>query len=541
MEPLIERDGIPATEVKPARPKHNRSFISYCFKTDWWLENGCSILSVLFLMGMIILLAHIDGQPLSNWPFAVSPNAFISVLSTASKACLIQPVSECLGQLKWLHILQSKRVDRITKLQDFDNASRGPLGSLHFFFTRPTKSLMPYLGCIITLAAIATDPFAQQILSFGKHLALADGVHSELRTSQYVYSWNEDAIISLERATRLSLDNEPQLPNLSCTGFLCKYPPFASLGVASECQDVARRSQRVCYPYETGRNCTFTTPIGFQLQTWQMAYNASLLPDYNNTVASISTYNYSNLFEGGPLQRLAILMAPIVYYNQSNDSQIFECTIKLYAIEYTKWNTTYGIINPGRTKTFPPAYLRGTVAPDAMDDDDLANFTVTDPGFNYQRKFGITSLNILSIVDILDANLIVNEWSDWGDTAYAFLSNSHDIPATVNRVTAGLSYQMIDGPNATVTPVPVWNDVITITVHWAWISLPVTLVLAACLFLLVIVYQTHHAGHLIWKSSLTPLLLLQESYPLLSAGDKPVWTQFYLKKRTAVIANHLTQ
>lgn len=390
---------------------------------------------------------------------------------------------------------------------------------------------------MITLAAIAIDPFAQQILRFGKQLALADGVHSELRTSQYVYSWNEDAVMSIERAARLSLDYEPQLPNLSCPGSLCKYPPFASLGVASECQDVTKRSQRACYPYGTGRICSFTSPSGFQLQTWLMAYNASEQPSINISITSQDFSPYSKILEGGLLSQLAILMTPSVYYDQSNDSQILECTIRLCAIEYTEWNATYGIINPGRTKTFPLSHTNSTALGD-MDKNDIANFTVTDPGFDYQRKFGITFLNLVSILYILDTNLVVD---DYGDNAYAFLSSSHNIAAIVNRVTTSLSYQMIDGPNATVTSVPVWNDVITITVHWAWISLPVTLVLAACLFLLVIVYQTHHAGHLIWKSSLTPLLLLQESYPLLSAGDKPVWTQFYLKKRTAVIANHLTQ
>ncbi|KAK8130764.1 hypothetical protein PG999_003144 [Apiospora kogelbergensis] len=332
MEPLIERDGIPATEDKPAQPKHNRSFFSYCLKTDWWLEIGCSILSVLCLMGMIILLAHIDGQPLSNWPFAVSPNAFISVLSTASKACLIQPVSECLGQLKWLHILQSKRVDRITKLQDFDNASRGPLGSLHFFFTRPTKSLLPYLGCMIILAAIAIDPFAQQILSFGKQLTLADGVHPELRAFQYLYTWNEDARELQDCLSIMSLNSQP----CHARGCFANNPLFASLGVSNECQDVTKRLQQACYPYRTGRNCSFTSPSGIQLQTWLMAYDDSEQPSINISVTSQYITPDSNVFEGGLLFQLAIFMTPSVYYDQINDSQILECTIKLCAIEYTE-------------------------------------------------------------------------------------------------------------------------------------------------------------------------------------------------------------
>ncbi|KAK7977398.1 hypothetical protein PG988_004888 [Apiospora saccharicola] len=108
------------------------------------------------------------------------------------------------------------------------------------------------------------------------------------------------------------------------------------------------------------------------------------------------------------------------------------------------------------------------------------------------------------------------------------------------NISKSMSYRMLSGPNATVTNVPVLKEQIVITVRWVWISLPAALLVAMCLFLLVIIYQTHRAEHLIWKSSLTPLLLSQESYPMSRAGQKPLWTRSYLKMRTAVITNHLT-
>lgn len=85
-------------------------------KTDWALEILSSIFSVLCLIGIAILLAYIQGRRLSSWTLAVSPNAFISVLSTASNAFLILPVSECISQLKWWHLLKSKRSHRYNNL-----------------------------------------------------------------------------------------------------------------------------------------------------------------------------------------------------------------------------------------------------------------------------------------------------------------------------------------------------------------------------------------------------------------------------------------
>ncbi|KAK8094662.1 hypothetical protein PG997_001347 [Apiospora hydei] len=109
------------------------------------------------------------------------------------------------------------------------------------------------------------------------------------------------------------------------------------------------------------------------------------------------------------------------------------------------------------------------------------------------------------------------------------------------NISAAMSYRMLSGPNSTATRVPVLNQQVMITVRWAWISLPALLVFTMCLFLAVIIYQTHRAEHLIWKSSLTPLLLSQDSYPMSMASQKPIWIQSYLKARTAVITNHLVE
>lgn len=70
----------------------------------WWTEIISAIFSVLCIIAMVVVLVEFDGKQLSNWVWVISPNAVISVLSTASKATMILPVAECISQLKWIYL-----------------------------------------------------------------------------------------------------------------------------------------------------------------------------------------------------------------------------------------------------------------------------------------------------------------------------------------------------------------------------------------------------------------------------------------------------
>ncbi|KAK7921262.1 hypothetical protein PG985_009284 [Apiospora marii] len=546
MEPLIEEGSDTKTAASSTKISNGtRNCFKVHSKTDWFLEIGNALLSLMCLLGMIILLARIQDQPLSSWSLEVSPNAVLSILSTASKACLIQPVSECISQLKWLHLLQSPKPDRLTDLQKYDDASRGPMGSSKFFYKRPTNSFLPYLGCLMTLAAIALDPFTQQILRFDSRLAEVDGVHSRLKTSQ-IYDFGSSGApdmggstfqsprdIPMRSAVNLALYSEPQLPDLVCPGSVCEYPPFASIGITTNCQDVTIPTRENCtQDKRTGaQRCIFTTPAGLQLYGktafsahWGFTHtrvNTSL----DNTVGDWSPMNDALLRFG------VIRFAPnfASYSTWKDGMKVHECTYALSAFEYSDWSITNGTINPGLTKAYPlnltePGYPSG--------------YTVLDQTFPHNRTFSVNFMDMNNMRQILEDALAPAPPDSV--RLNVLLYDSADIPATMANISKSMSHRMLSGPNATVTNVPVLKEQIVITVRWAWISLPTALVAAMCLFLLVIIYQTHRAEHLIWKSSLTPLLLSQESYPMSRAGQKPLWTRSYLKMRTAVITNHLT-
>ena len=88
-------------------PPYQQPPISYRTKSwgkSWGAEIVGTLFSMLCVVAMVIILSKIDGRLLSSWTIAVSPNAVISVLSTASKAAMILPVAESLSQLKWLYL-----------------------------------------------------------------------------------------------------------------------------------------------------------------------------------------------------------------------------------------------------------------------------------------------------------------------------------------------------------------------------------------------------------------------------------------------------
>lgn len=144
---------------------------------------------------------------LSTWTskMALSPNTVISTLSTLGKAAMMLPVGESISQLKWLHILRDTARSvprgrftckyllirfRPMHMQSFDDASRGPLGSVAFIWKgRNYGSLgfLTYVGCVLTIAAVALDPFAQQIISFPSKQTMVAGEALVKRSQVYDY------------------------------------------------------------------------------------------------------------------------------------------------------------------------------------------------------------------------------------------------------------------------------------------------------------------------------------------------------------------
>lgn len=93
----------------------------------WEFEILAIASSILMVVAMAALLAAYDRKPVFQskmWTL----NAFISTLSTASRAALLTVVGSCISQGNW--ILFSGAARRLYDFELVSEASRGPLGSL---------------------------------------------------------------------------------------------------------------------------------------------------------------------------------------------------------------------------------------------------------------------------------------------------------------------------------------------------------------------------------------------------------------------------
>lgn len=101
---------------------------------DWWTLQICALLLSAFLLVTTCLVLHYyDGRPQPGWSL-ISLNALISWLSTFSKALVLFPVACCLGQLKWVWMVDEPRA--LSDLRSFDTASRGVAGSAQALFSK---------------------------------------------------------------------------------------------------------------------------------------------------------------------------------------------------------------------------------------------------------------------------------------------------------------------------------------------------------------------------------------------------------------------
>jgi hypothetical protein len=106
--------------------------------TDWWWwELASWLVSFSCVTAILGLLLYYNGrkQP-SHVVRGITLNAFIAIFSGIAKAAMILPVSEAIGQLKWIWL---KRERKLFDVLAFDNASRGPLGSLMLLSTTKCK------------------------------------------------------------------------------------------------------------------------------------------------------------------------------------------------------------------------------------------------------------------------------------------------------------------------------------------------------------------------------------------------------------------
>ncbi|KAI0975065.1 hypothetical protein F4678DRAFT_360450 [Xylaria arbuscula] len=530
---------------------------------------------------MVILLSRLDGRPLATWTIAISPNAVIAILSIASKASLIYALGQTLSQLKWLHLL--KKPDSLHDLQRYDDASRGPLGAIRMFWRVRSAPFVAYLGALTILLALAFEPFSQQLLHFNERVISYPGQRSSVPFStKYDYGAigvdGVSAVIgnppaphqctvkpcpyvnSLTMSIVGSRDNPLKAaavngiydvvkdPPFTCPGSTCSYPTITTMGLCSECDDITKSLKKSQMNISFGQLWTYRTPSNLTLQA--SAYSDAH-SGFSHTLANATAelLNSESAGLGMPV-RTGIIRFPedpstgrSTMENWMDTMQAYECTISFCGHQYKGWNMTNGTLTPGEDQVIKlnnsdiPAdgapWYRILAPLNASESLDI-------PGGN--NSFSINYLDgenmattLTSIFDVLND---VPPDQQIGPLA---LYSSPDIPATLDNVAKGMTYRMMSGPNSTTTYGEVYGTQTYMRVRWPWITLPVALAVGSTFCLISVIVMTRMARQLIWKSSLTPLLLPDISYPLTNVRQRSFENYPELRMRTRTIASHLAK
>ncbi|TPX12323.1 uncharacterized protein E0L32_006970 [Thyridium curvatum] len=238
----------------------------------WFLEVLSLVAAAGFLGAMVGLVVHYDGQNASDWPYPVTLNAFVAVLSLAAKACVMFAVCASLSQWKW--ILYTGRSHVLIDFERIDSSSRGPLGSVALLATSWKSGLVVRLGAIVTLLALALDPFTQQIIQLRQDVVFtpAERYAQNTRVGACAYYWdgslNNSNSTTLTNGTRGELHTweastptyvqaavldglsrpmsqlQAQTPYL-CPTADCRWPAFNSLAVCSRCSNTTSEITRI--------------------------------------------------------------------------------------------------------------------------------------------------------------------------------------------------------------------------------------------------------------------------------------------------------
>ena len=109
---------------------------------NWVWELGAAILCLCVLASIGGILIAYNNRSVPDLPESLSINAIISFLASLGKASLMVVLAAAIRQEKWLWFIDKPRP--LSMVDSFEEASRGPYGSLHLILTWRGRVVLPF-------------------------------------------------------------------------------------------------------------------------------------------------------------------------------------------------------------------------------------------------------------------------------------------------------------------------------------------------------------------------------------------------------------
>jgi hypothetical protein len=535
----------------------------------WLFEIFALVISTLALIGLIILLRVTNGNTVPNWtirtkhtkPVTVTINSVISIFSTAVKSTVLIPVAAAMGELKWMWFSSGHR---LTDIQVFESAARGPLGAIIMLWSFRGRSLA-CLGAVIILSSLALDFGFQQLVTYP--LRPVDLEPATIPVTNY-YSGLRPGWISgtplaeqgMVAAMYTGMYGQgqtfPVTPGCS-TGNCTWDQDYTSLGFCSRCYSTTDQIVKQCstynYTYYDENEqlqvlgdpipyCNYTLPSGQMIPALDFSTGTAqtfnpIFVDIDTSPASENTYFGKALT--AHVATLSVMRAEWTLVSDTVDGQprlystllsanATECGIDVCAIKYHA-SEQGSFFNETIIDTFVNETDRNIFS------DGNSGYSmdaVVHPPSSWTNHSNANNSNIFTI-DAMSIQALRMQFTAgsnqpiWGGrfndsmigqvavendfVAYVRYLNESGMASMMSSLTSSMTRHIRAAPGVVSTPeAPLsfsalgrtTQNLPHVNVRWGWIALPATILsLSAILLVCTMVHSRKEGATMLWKSN----------------------------------------
>ena len=294
---LSEASAVGSSKITPATKLSGRHNLATSLRKGWatfthaihdgWLSELLAAgFSLACCITIGIILSIFEDRPSPNLTIkGLTLNTLVSIFATSSKSALLYVVAESVSQLKWAWFQRPRKLE---DLQTFDDASRGPLGALTLFATRPMLSVAS-VGAVVTVLALVFDPFVQQVLAFSVRQHWVDSNITTVNQATYPFYNVRDINLDAYSAVKRGFYSGTGFDYiLNCPTGNCTWPSFMTVEYCSKCENIT--------PLATLEDCNFNITMDENQEDQQFSTNCSLkFPDGRASATITTAYIKWNL------------------------------------------------------------------------------------------------------------------------------------------------------------------------------------------------------------------------------------------------------
>lgn len=503
------------------------------FVCRFWIWECLSVfLSVGCMAAIVAVAIQFNGKPLNDWSIhdselgrSISPTAVVSFLGVLGRSACLVVLAGVISQLKWLHF--NKRSRPLYDMELFDEASRGPWGSLRLLVLKNKTTMLASCASVITLASLVMDPFVQLIFDFPSEFRNVTTESSEvLIETNCIYDYPQLIIGNCldpqvqQAATISSMWNNPLRPSTSCYFQRCDWPPFTTLGVCRECADWTNEARSECDErFFRGRHgtCNYTSDL----------HSANVGADFDE--AGLHTeWNSVARKREVPLREVPLLLSfdfiklareLAVDFEKGAPplEQAMQCNLTLCSRAFPAHSSYNRAIDPNSNFYARPHENIPLVVKELFSDSDgyYTSYQLTPSAGNNiseVEKYTVGACAANHVSRYLESLFEIHylggdgfEELDIGNKGTAkelSISLQSDMPSMLQNVADSLTEAFRTRQmNGTSLPGVGLASVTVIRIKWVWLCLPLGVVSLSLGMLTMIIVKTRSGGVPLWKSA----------------------------------------